>query len=125
MACQADWRDKVKPWQTVESWEKQQGRLWDPLTAQEILDATNELHAAGKLKNLSMPSLEIRNKGRPKDEKNMSAESSRRAKSFMEELKDFGDPSVAVKEVIAGSSGKNRGGKGIAKSCSLCRRLGK
>ena len=125
MACQADWRDKVKPWQTVESWEKQQGRLWDPLTAQEILDATNELHAAGKLKNLSMPSLEIRNKGRPKDEKNMSVESSKRAKSFMEELKDFGDPSVAVKEVIAGSSGKNRGGKGIAKSCSLCRRLGK
>ena len=125
MVSRVDWRDKVKPWHSVEMWEKQQGPLWDPLTAQEILDATNELHAAGKLKNLLQPSLDIKNKGRPKDERNMNAESLKRAKSFIEELKDFGDPSVAVKEVIAGGSGMNRGGKGIPKKCSLCRRLGK
>ena len=125
MACVATWRDKVKPWQTSASWERQQGPVWKPITSQDILEATDELFRAGKLKTLIQPKLELRNRGRPAEGKNASAEATARAKSFLEEMKEFGDPAAAMHQVLAGVSMKNKGGRGVPKTCSLCSKAGR
>ena len=127
MASLSNWRDSenLKPWQRCTSWERQQGPLFDPLTAQEIVEAADELYEAGNLKNLILPNLNIRQKGAPKKMENMSVAASNRAKSFLEELKDFGDPNVAVRHVLSKGGGNNQGGRGVSKSCSICRRAGR
>jgi hypothetical protein len=99
------------------------GKLWANISAQEIWDATLELQRAGKLRTLLQPNLEIKNKGRPLEGKNASKESNDRAKSFLEEMKDFGNPGAAVRQVLAGGAPKNAGGKresrSLAHSASL------
>ena len=121
------WRNVVKPWQQPDAWERQHGPIFDPITGQDVMDATDELFATGQLRYLVQPSLEIKNKGRPKDDANLSVEATARAKSFLEEMKDFGDPKAALKQVLAGNSksGRNAGGKGTAKTCSFCKAAGR
>ena len=120
IASRAAWRKFVKPWQDPRAWEKQNPKPWEPITSQEIVDATNELERAGKLLNLIQPDLNITQKGRPTEGKNMSKEAAERAKSFLEEMREYGNPAAACRDVLAGATAKNRGGKGTKKRCSFC-----
>ena len=74
MSQNAAWRKYVKPWRTPTAWEKQNPCPWEPISAQEIIDATDELHRAEKLLILEEPDLNVTNRGRPAEGKNMTKE---------------------------------------------------
>ena len=75
---------------------------------------------------MKQPSLVIRRKGRPSNTKN--AEEERRAKHFMEDLKDQAASQLCLLEAAHGSAAnKNPGGKGVPKTaptCSVCQQVG-
>ena len=119
-----NWTACVKPWQVPSTWEKQVGNVWRSIDAQDIVDSTEELISAGRLRSFTQPNLDIKKHGKPNTTITTSAASDRRAKSFLEEMKDLGRSVAIAKDVLAGSIEVNRGGTGTKKTCAYCKKAG-
>lgn len=117
------WRKYLKPWCTVQAWEAQVGQSTTQIDGEAVVAAAEKLLEEGKLLQLTQPKLRLGRKGRPGDQP--PAGDCRRAKSFMEETVRFGDQVAAAKDTVAGASGKNQGGIGVEKGCTLCKAAGR
>ena len=83
-----------------------------------------KLRACQVLLTLKQPNLSLVDKGRPKNVP--SAEVSNRAKAFMEDLHNgVSEAAAQVRQVLAGSAGKNHGGAGTKKTCRSCKEAGR
>lgn len=99
MLSRGNWRRFLKPWLTMQAWEKQCGECWQPITAQMLLGKASELEAAGKLLRLRQLACDVGTRGRPTKE--LSKDAEMRAKSFMEETNEA---LAFVTEVLNGAS---------------------
>lgn len=122
-----DWREYTKPHQKPEVWEKQVGKRWEPVTADELSGVVVDMAAAGEMMQMEQVDLRLSSTGRPIGTVD---ENSGRAKDFLERSHDA---TVEIAEaVMSGGAGygagygggKNPGGKGVRKTCRLCAKAG-
>ena len=62
-ASMLDWRARLKPWCKPSAWQACVGTLPEPVTTEEIIDATETLKAQGLLLKLKQPNLQVRSVG--------------------------------------------------------------
>ena len=98
---------------------------WSPPGAQDALQSTRVLNQHGSLHTgLVQPSLNIKQKGRPRD-KNKNAEEVRRATTFLEDLKKGSAVQMCLTEDTVGAAAvKNPGGKGTKHAPPTCSKCG-
>jgi hypothetical protein len=122
-ATDVNWTTFLKPWLTVQAWETQVGKLWDPITGEELLQVMVELDEAGEMQIWCEPDLRVRSGGAPKKDKT-PGDSDGRAKDFLEKL-EAASEKAAMQEVLGERGGNaGRGGVGVKKTCILCTRAG-
>ena len=117
------WQAWVAPHDRAETWELQVGPDFIVPGGKAIIESLQQCHKSGQFQALIQPELRPVPKGRPAS-LHPTADEDRRIKSIMED-KNSAKRAQSEFALLAtkGTSGQ-RGGKGVKKKCSLCKKEG-